>query len=143
MSIVFFHRRLQPLLDEAQHVPINDPTSDALHQFRVRDAIEIAREVRIAHLLVSGGKQSMNRFYRLLRPTLFPLGILLRLEIRFNYRFQHEHRRRLNDTVDNRRYPERAQLTVRLWNPDPLDRFRPVGLPLQPVRQFPEPWLHP
>jgi hypothetical protein len=42
VSIVLFHRRFQPLLDEVQNVPIDDPTSDALHQFSVRNAIEIA-----------------------------------------------------------------------------------------------------
>jgi hypothetical protein len=33
----------------------------------------------------------------------------------------------------------RAQFAVRLRNPDPLYRFRPVVFRLQPIRQFPEP----
>ncbi|KFB68813.1 MAG: hypothetical protein CAPSK01_001668 [Candidatus Accumulibacter vicinus] len=54
VSIVLFHRGIQPLLDEVQNVPINDSTGDALHQLSVRNAIEITRQIRIDDLLVTG-----------------------------------------------------------------------------------------
>jgi site-specific DNA recombinase len=139
VSIVLFHWRFQPLLDEVQNVPINDPTGDALHQLGVRNAIEIAGEIRIDDLPVAGVQQTMNRLYRVLRSPLCPVGVLLRLQVGFEDRFQHEHRRRLNHPVGDRRYPQGAQLAVRLGNPDPFDRFRSVVFLLQPFRQFPEP----
>ena len=42
VSIVFLDRCFQPLLDEVQNVPINNPTGYALHQFSVRNAVKIA-----------------------------------------------------------------------------------------------------
>jgi hypothetical protein len=81
----------------------------------------------------------MNRFYRVLRSPLCPVSVLLRLQVGFEDGFQHKHRRRLNNAVGDRRYPQGAQLAVRLGNPDPLDRFRSVVFLLQPFRQFPEP----
>jgi hypothetical protein len=63
MSIIFLDRHFQPLLDQMQNVPINDPTGDALHQFSVRDAVKIPRQVRVDDILVSGVEQTMNRSY--------------------------------------------------------------------------------
>jgi hypothetical protein len=41
ITIVLFLRRIQPLLDEIQHVGGNNPTSNTFHQFGVRDAVKI------------------------------------------------------------------------------------------------------
>jgi hypothetical protein len=83
----------------------------------------------------------MNRSYRILRSALCPVGVLLRLQIRFENRLQHQHDRRLYNTVCDRWYPQGPQLPIGFRNPDTFDRFRPVIFLLQPFRQFPEPAL--
>ena len=42
----FFHRRLQPDLDQRQEVPIADPAGQRLQELGVRDAIEVTRSSR-------------------------------------------------------------------------------------------------
>jgi len=54
MAIIFFHRGIQPLSDEVQHIPVNYPTGDAFHQLRVWDAVEIARQIRIHYEAMTG-----------------------------------------------------------------------------------------
>ena len=76
---------------------------------------------------------------RILRSPLCPISVLLRLQVSFKEGFQHEHGRRLDYPVGDRRYPQGAQFAVRLRYPDPFDRFRSVVFPLQPFRQFPKP----
>ena len=85
----------------------------------------------------------MNRFYRVLRSPTFPIGVLFRLQVGFEYRFQHDHGGRLYDSVGDRRYPQWAQFAVRLRYPDSLYRFRLVVFLLQPFRQLPQPALFP
>lgn len=53
-SIILLDRRLKPLPDEVQNVSIDNPSSNAPHQFSVRNAIEIARKIRINDMLVTG-----------------------------------------------------------------------------------------
>jgi len=38
----FLHRHFQPHLNQTQHMPVADASGNRLHQFRVRDAVEIA-----------------------------------------------------------------------------------------------------
>ena len=78
----------------------------------------------------------MNCSYRILCPAICQVGILFRLQVSFKDGFQYDHQRRLYDTVGDRRYPQGTQFAVRLWNPDPLDRFRSVVFLLQPFRQL-------
>jgi hypothetical protein len=71
----------------------------------------------------------MNRIYRVVRPFLLPVRVLLRLQIGFKDGLQHSHDRRLHDAVRDRRDSQGAHFTVRLRYPDPSDRFRPIVLP--------------
>jgi len=105
----------------------------------MRDAVKVARQVRINDVGVSGVQQAMNRCYRVLRSPTFPIGVLFGLQVGFKDGFQHDHGGRLYDSVGDRRYPQRAQFAVRLRYPDSLHRFRLVVFLLQPFRQFPKP----
>ena len=93
-------------------------------------------------MLVSGGQQSMDCRDRFLRPPSRPVGILLREEVRFKDGLQHEHGRRLDDAVGDRRDAQGALFAVRLGYPHPFDRSRSVGVVPKPLRQFPEPVRH-
>lgn len=45
-----FDRRLQPHLDQMQHRPVRYPTRNRTHQLRMRDRVEVLRQVGIDHL---------------------------------------------------------------------------------------------
>ena len=107
-SIVFLDRRLEPLLDEVQHVPVAHATGDALHQLGMRDAVKVTRQVRIDDVLMTGVQQPMDRSYRILRPAFYPVSVLLRLQVRFENGLQHDHGRRLYHSVGDRRNPQWA-----------------------------------
>ena len=82
----------------------------------------------------------MDRPHRVVRPAITAVGVLLGRQIRFEDRIEHQQRRHLDRAVRDRGHPERAELhAVGLWQPDPLDRLRFVGLAPQPLRQFPKP----
>lgn len=83
----------------------------------------------------------MYRFYRVLRPASFPVGVLLGLEVGFEDGFEDDHGGRLCHSVGDRRYAQRAQFAVRLGYPDAFDRLRSIVFLLEPFRQFSQPAL--
>ena len=64
-----------------QHVPIGNAPGDTLHQFGMRNAVKVPRQVRVDDMLVSSVQEPMNRFYRVLRSPLCPICKLLWLQI--------------------------------------------------------------
>ena len=53
-----------------QHGLVAHATGDALHQFGVRDRVEVAREIRIHHFRVAGVEQPMHRLHRVQRAAV-------------------------------------------------------------------------
>src|SRR5689334_12528440 len=53
-------RRLEPHLDEAQDIPIDDAPSNRLHQFSVRDRVEVSGQIRVHHMSVAAADQRMD-----------------------------------------------------------------------------------
>ena len=66
-SIVgFFNGALQPHLDQMQHAPINDASRERAHQFGVRNASEVVREVGVDDFRVASEQQFFHLDHRLL-----------------------------------------------------------------------------
>ena len=136
-------RHLQPRLDEAEHPSVAHAPGDALHQFGMRYFAEVVGQVAIDHLVVPRVQECVDAFHRVVRTPLRPVGVLLRLQVGFEYRLKHEHGRCLRHPVPyagNAQRPERAGLFLRDQNL--TYRFRPVGPFPQIPRQFPEPLVH-
>ena len=56
--VPLFDRCLQPHLDQMQHVPIDDAPRHALHQFAVRDRVEVFGQIGVHHIGVAGAESS-------------------------------------------------------------------------------------
>ena len=66
-SIVgFFNGAFQPHLDQMQHTPINDASRKRTHQFGVRNASEVVREVGVNDFRVASEQQFFHLDDRLL-----------------------------------------------------------------------------
>ncbi len=132
----FLHRRFQPHLDQMQHVPIADPTSHRLHQFGVRDAVEVTAQVRIDHFRMprSAARRPSTTACQGTSPR--PVGVLFRLQVGLEDRFQHQHRCRLHDTIPDRGDSQRPGLPSGLGYAHPSDRVRTIRLLPEFLRQF-------
>lgn len=56
----FFDRSFYPHLDQMQHRSVDHPSSHRLHQFGMWNTIEVAAEIRIHDLLMSGVDQLVD-----------------------------------------------------------------------------------
>src|SRR3989442_4665188 len=54
------HWRLEPQLQQSEHLPITEPPRQRLHQLPRRDRVEILRHVRVPHLCVPGAQRPVH-----------------------------------------------------------------------------------
>ena len=80
-AILLLDRRHEPLLDQMQHVPVADASSHRCHQFGVRNAVEVAGEIRIYDLSMSRVDQALDMPYGVQCAAALPIGVLLRLQV--------------------------------------------------------------
>src|SRR5262249_39005039 len=137
-----FHRHLQPRLDQPQQVPITDAPSHRLHEFRVRDAVEIPAQVRVDHLRMPLDHQPLHLLDGIQRAAPRPVGILLRLQVRLEDRLPDERCRRRHDRILDRGNPQRSLLAVCFRNVPPTDGLRTIRLLSEFLRHFTQPLLH-
>ena len=124
--------------------PVAHATRDGLHQLRVGNLAEVVRQVGVHHLPVARPQQSMHAPDRVMRVSTRPIGVLLRLQVGFENRRQHQHRRRLRHPVPETRNAQRPELPALLLRDEDLpNRPRPVGPLLQVPRQCSQPPVHP
>ena len=89
LAVVLLHGHLQPLLDPAQHAPVAHASRDAPQQVRVRDLAEVIRQIAVHDIPVTGVRQPMHVAHCVERASAFPVGVLFRLQVRFEDRRQH------------------------------------------------------
>ena len=106
------------------------------------NAVEVSRQVRVNDLSVPPPHQPLHLPHPLLRAAPCSVAVLLVRQVRFEYRLQHQHRRRLDHSGAYRRYPQRSSLALALRYPYPPHRSATVGLLPQLLRQLPKPLLH-
>ena len=117
--IPLLDRRLQPHLDQAQHLPVHHPAGTRLHQLVVRDGVEVLRQVGVDHVRVSVAQRVMDRPDRILRAPLRSIAIGTVLEVRFEDRLQHQLGGGLHHPVPNRRDPEWSLARRQAWESSP------------------------
>lgn len=71
--------RLQPHLEEMQHVPVHHAAGDTLQQLLVRNGVEIFRQVGVDHIRVAVAQRVVYRPDRVLRAPLrsIPIGTVV------------------------------------------------------------------
>jgi len=121
-----FDRRFEPHLDEMQHMPVDDPAGHGPEQVRVRNAVEIARQIGVYHVGVAPADKPVNFPDRLTTAPIGSIAIGAVLEICLEDRFKHQLGGSLDNTVPNSRNTERSFTTPRLGKHDPAHRLRPV-----------------
>ena len=109
----------------------------------MRNLAEVVGQIAVDHLVVPRIQQAVDAFHRVVGAPLRPVGVLLRLQVRFEYRLQHQQRRCLRYPVPyagNAQGPELAGLLLRDKNL--AHRLRCISPVLQLPRQFPKPASH-
>ena len=137
------HRRFQPHLDQMQHRAVGDPPGHAAHQLCVGNAVEVPAQVRIHYLPMSRIQQPVDVADRVHRAAAGSVGVLFRRQVGLEDGSEDQHRRRLYDTIFDRRDSQGPGLAVRLGDVHPPDRRRTVRPALQLLRQFAQPPLQP
>ena len=103
-----FNRRFQPHPDQTQHLPVTDAPCHARHQLRVRNRIEVLRHIGVDDLGVPLINRLMDPSNRIERTSVWAIPIGCLIEVRFEDRFEHQHRRGLYDPIADRRDTERS-----------------------------------
>ena len=109
----------------------------------MRDFAEVVRQVAVNNLVVPPVQEAADALYRAMGAPFRPVGVLLRLQVGFEYRLKHERGRCLRHPVPyagDAQWPELAGLLLRDQNLP--HRLWCVGPALQIPRQFPKPALH-
>src|SRR6185437_13575942 len=112
---------------------------DSLQQPFVGNRVEVALQVGIDHVAVTGLEKFLDSVQRLPRPPLGPEAVAGWSEVALEDRLQDVNDGRLHDAVSNRGYAQRALLRAsRLGDVDTANRLRPVGSLPQLFPQFPQ-----
>jgi site-specific DNA recombinase len=129
VRVRFLDRCLEPLLQRAQHMAIDNPRRDRAKQLGVRDRVEVLRQVGVHHIGEPLAKQSVHRLDRIRTTAARPVAIGGGFEVRLEDRLPHQLRGGLRHPVPDRRNPEWA-LTIApgLRDPHPPHGSGPVCL---------------
>jgi hypothetical protein len=86
----FLDRSFQPHLDPMEHGSIYDPASYRLHKLGMRKTIKVAAEICIYDFSMASVDQLMDVSYGVQCAAVFPIGVLFRLQVGFEYGFEHQ-----------------------------------------------------
>ena len=113
-AVLLNYRTLKPLPDQFEDTPIGYPPLKFRHQLLVRDAVKVARKIRIIHLL----PPELEVVADLVKGSMgVPFGAKAMgtvEEVRLKDRFEDKKHGSLYDSVPHARYAERAQFAVGL-----------------------------
>ena len=126
-----------------QHAPIHNAPRERAHQFGVRDASEVVREVGVYDFRVASEQRLLHVDHRLLGVSPRTVGVLLGWKISIEDRIEHQHRCCHADPIAQGRDAQRPEFAVGLRDEHSSDGVRSVSLLPERKRQFTEPPLHP
>jgi hypothetical protein len=105
--------------------------------------IKVAAEIGVNDLSMAGVEQLVDLLHGIQRAAVWPIGILLRLQIGLENWLENQPSSRLCHSIGDRGHPQRPLLPVRLWYIYPPHGLRLIGSAFQRLRQFVEPSLQP
>ena len=140
--IFLFNRDLEPHLDQTQHLPIYDSPCDALHQFAVRNGIEVLGQIGINHVGVAAAQKLVYFPDGVLRAPFRSIAKGIGIEVRLEDRLQHQFGSGLYHPVPNRRNAERPFPTPGLRDHHPSHWLWLVRLSAQFFPDTRQPLLH-
>ncbi len=143
ISVPFLNRRLQPQLDEPQHFAVNDAACHTTQQLRMRDRVEVLRQIGIHDIGVAPAEKPVHFLNRIACSASGAIAIGTVLEVRLENRFEHELGGSLNHPIPNRRNAERAFSAPWLWDHHPPHRRRPIRLRDEVLAQARQPLFQP
>src|SRR5216683_2207061 len=101
----FFYRSFQPHLDQMQHCSIDDPTGYRREKLGMRNSIEVTAEVCVNNFLMASIDQLADPIYSVQRAAVWPIGVLFRLQIGLENRFEDQNCCHLCRPVTDSGYP--------------------------------------
>src|SRR5882672_5494705 len=142
--VVFVHDGTpQPQTNQMQHRTVRNPPLELLHQSRVVDGVEVARQVRVVHLPPTRLERRLHLVERLMRVPSRTESVRTRLEVRLEDQFDHQEHRHLRDAVPHRRNAQRAEPAIRLRNVDAAHGLRTIRARSQRLGEVVEKRAHP
>src|ERR1700689_3110679 len=138
------HWHRQPALEHRQDFSVGDSPAHAPHQRPVRDGGEVVAEISVYYLpsvILSNVKVRSADGH--LRIHTGPEPVLLRRQVRFEDRTEHQHHSGLDHAVLHRRDTQWPLATITFWDPYTKKRLRRISLAPQFFLQRSEPKIHP
>ena len=71
----------------------------------MRNRVEVAAEISVNNLSMAGVEQHVDLLHGIQRAAVWPIGVLFRLQIGLEYRFEHQNCRTLRHPVTDRGHP--------------------------------------
>src|SRR5580692_1633 len=87
VSIPLLNRRLQPQLDEPQHFAVDDAARHTTQQLRVRDRVEVLRQIGIHDIGIAPAEKPVHFLDRVACSASGTIAIALQLWFLFKMRF--------------------------------------------------------
>jgi hypothetical protein len=109
----------------------------------MRDAVKVSGQIRVDHLSMVRSQQCGDLRNGIQRTAIRAIGVLLRLQVGLEDRFENQHYRRHDDTIFDCRDSQRSRLSrlTRLGDMNPAHRLRAIPLHSKFFRQFVQPLL--
>src|SRR6266568_2368731 len=123
-------------------MPIDDTSGHRSQEVRVRDRVEIFRQIGVDHIGIAPAKKPVRFLDGIDRAATRPIAISTVLQVRLENRLQHELGGGLNDPIPNRWDAERAFPASRLGNLHPPHRLGPIRLRNEILAQALQPSFH-
>jgi hypothetical protein len=73
-----------------EHVPVYDSASYRLYKLGMRKGVKVGTEICIYAFPMASVDQLMDVSYGVQCAAVFPIGVLFRLQVGFEYRFEHQ-----------------------------------------------------
>src|SRR5271166_5613619 len=142
VAVPLLDRSLQPHLDQMQHMPVDDAPGHRFEEVRMRDRVEIFRQVGVNHVGVAPANQPVRFLDRIDRAATRAIAIGVVLEVRLEDRLQHDLDGSLNHPIPNRRDSQGTFAAPRLRDRRPPHRIGPIRLRHEVLAQARQPRLH-